>query len=69
MTAGKPKKKAVDLPTKYVRAADGRIVQMKVVDADSGSFAADFLAAFNANVKRVRSSRRAAGHADDAEKA
>lgn len=69
MRARKLKKTASDLPTKRVRAPDGTVVQMKVVRADSGSFATDFLTAFNANVKRVRSGKGKARRDQDAAEA
>lgn len=47
-----------DLPTKRVRAADGTVVQMKVVQADSATLAEDLLAAFRSNVRKVRAAQR-----------
>ncbi|WP_152616324.1 hypothetical protein [Sphingomonas sp. ERG5] len=47
-----------DLPTKRVRAPDGSVIQMKVVQADSATFAEDILAAFRSNVRRITSDRR-----------
>jgi hypothetical protein len=38
---------------------DGEIVKLRVVDADSPNFAADFQAAFAANVRRARRENRA----------
>jgi hypothetical protein len=46
-----------DLPNKIVRAPDGQIVRMKVVQADSESLGADLLAAFRSNVRRIRTER------------
>lgn len=39
--------------------ADGTAMRVRVVDADSPSFAADFGAAFRANVRRIRRDNRA----------
>ncbi len=47
-----------DLPTKIVRSADGTVVRMKVVQADSPTFSQDFLAAFRSNVRRIRADQR-----------
>lgn len=47
-----------DLPTKIVRSADGTIVRMKVVQSDSATLGEDLLAAFQSNVRRIRSRRR-----------
>ncbi|MES2058162.1 MAG: hypothetical protein V4564_19660 [Pseudomonadota bacterium] len=47
-----------DLPTKRVRAPDGSVIQMKVVQADSATFAEDILAAFRSNVRRITSDQR-----------
>lgn len=47
-----------DLPTKRVRAADGSLVTVKVVQSDSETLEADILAAFQSNVRRVRDARR-----------
>ena len=47
-----------NLPTKIVRAADGTVVRMKVVQADSPTFDHDMLAAFRSNVRRIRAERR-----------
>jgi hypothetical protein len=46
-----------DLPNKIVRAPDGQIVRMKVVQADSENLGADLLAAFRSNVRRIRTER------------
>lgn len=56
--ASKPEITPRDLPTKIVRAADGTIVRMKVVQADSKTFSQDFLAAFRSNVRRIRADQR-----------
>jgi hypothetical protein len=59
-----------DLPTKRVQAPDGRVIQMKVVQADSPTFADDILAAFRSNVRRVRTAQRKRERGDaDAAKA
>jgi hypothetical protein len=47
-----------DLPTKTVRAADGELVRLKVVKADSKTLPEDLLAAFRSNVRSIRESRR-----------
>lgn len=53
-----------DLPTKRVTAPDGTVIQMKVVKADSPTFAQDMLAAFQSNVRRVRAEQRKRARAD-----
>lgn len=58
MSVAKPKIRPSDLPTKRVRAPDGSIVRMKVVQADSETLAEDLLAAFRSNVRRITSERR-----------
>ncbi len=50
--------RASDLPTKRVRAADGTLVQMKVVQSDSPTLAHDLLAAFRSNVRRIKADQR-----------
>lgn len=57
-----------DLPTKSVRAPDGTLVRVKVVNAESETLADDLLAAFQSNVRRLRSERRKT-HAPDAAQA
>lgn len=47
-----------DLQTKRIRAPDGSMVSVKVVQSDSDTLEADFLAAFRSNVRRVRDARR-----------
>ena len=47
-----------DLPTKRVVAPDGSVIQMKVVQANSPTFAEDLLAAFRSNVRRIRAEQR-----------
>lgn len=47
-----------DLPSKRVRAPDGRLVTVKVVNSDSPTLGLDLLAAFQSNVKRVRTKQR-----------
>jgi hypothetical protein len=47
-----------DLPTKRVRAPDGEVVQMKVVQSDSETLAEDLLAAFRSNVRRIKADQR-----------
>jgi len=56
------KVRASDLPTKRVRAPDGRMIAVKVVKSDSDTLEADFLAAFRSNVRRVREARRERVH-------
>lgn len=53
-----PSVRASDLPTKVVRAADGTAVRMKVVQANSPTLDFDLLAAFRANVRRVKDEQR-----------
>ena len=53
-----------DLASKRLRAPDGRMVTVKVVQSNSDTLEADFLAAFRSNVSRVRRERRQRnGHA------
>lgn len=47
-----------DLPTKTVRAADGTTVRVKVVQANSPTLDLDLLAAFRANVRRIKADQR-----------
>lgn len=47
-----------DLPTKTVRAPDGSPYSMKVVQAESPTFAQDMLAAFRWNVTRIRADQK-----------
>lgn len=63
MSIAKPKVRPSDLPTKRVRAPDGSIVNMKVVQADSATLAEDLLAAFRSNVRRIKDERRRRGSA------
>lgn len=58
-----------DLPTKRVRAPDGSVIQMKVVQADSPTFAQDILAAFRSNVRRIKEEQRKRAHGEDATEA
>lgn len=53
-----PATRVGDLPTKTVRAADGTVVRMKVVQANSPTLDQDLLAAFRANVRRVKDEQR-----------
>lgn len=53
-----PVVRAGDLATKVVRAADGTSVRLKVVQADSPTLDLDLLAAFRANVRRVKDEQR-----------
>ena len=57
--ASRPRIRPSDLPTKSVRAEDGRILRLKVVQADSKTLPHDLLAAFRSNVRRIREERRA----------
>lgn len=59
-----PVVRASDLPTKIVRASDGTIVRMKVVKADSPTLPHDLLAAFRANVRRIKAEQRKRARAD-----
>ncbi|WP_156404760.1 hypothetical protein [Sphingomonas sp. Root241] len=47
-----------DLPTKRVRAPDGTVVQLKVVQSDSETLGEDLLAAFRSNVRRIKADQR-----------
>ena len=51
---GKPSK-----PKFRTAQKDGKQVRLRVIDADSPSFAADLQASFAANVRRARSENRA----------
>lgn len=53
-----PTVRASDLPTKTVRAADGSVVRVKVVQANSPTLDRDLLAAFRANVRRIKDEQR-----------
>ncbi len=55
-----------DLPTKIVRAADGTVVRMKVVQSDSKTLELDLLAAFRSNVRRIRAEQRKRARVEDA---
>ena len=63
MTKPKPVRPS-DLPTKRVRASDGTIIQMKVVQADRTTFAQDMLAAFRSNVRRIKTEQRKRARAE-----
>lgn len=54
LDVGKPGK-----PKFRTAKKDGKRVRLRVIDADSPSFAADFQASFAANVRRARSENRA----------
>lgn len=58
-----------DLPTKRVRAPDGTIIQMKVVQSDSPTLGDDILAAFRSNVRRIRDERRSRARVENAAEA
>ncbi|WCM28679.1 hypothetical protein NDN01_07145 [Sphingomonas sp. QA11] len=58
MTKVMPKIRASDLQTKRIRSPDGQIIAVKVVQSDSDTLEADFLAAFRSNVRRIRDERR-----------
>lgn len=47
-----------DLPTKKVRAPDGSVYPMKVVQSDSPTLQYDLLAAFRWNVSRIRADQK-----------
>jgi hypothetical protein len=51
-----------DLPNKSVRAPDGKVVRLKVVQADSKTLEYDLLAAFRSNVRGIRESRKRKAH-------
>lgn len=69
MASKATKTRPSDLPTKRVRAADGSIVQMKVVQADSPTFAHDLLAAFRSNVRRIKDEQRKRANVEESAKA
>ena len=54
VNAGKARK-----PKYRTASREGRSVRLRVVDADSPSFAADFQESFKANVRRAREENRA----------
>lgn len=54
LDAGKPAK-----PVFRTARAEGKRMRIRVIDANSPSFAADFLAGFQANVRRAREENRA----------
>ena len=58
MATRAPNVRASDLPTKRIRAADGTVVRMKVVQSDSDTLANDLLAAFRSNVRRIKQAQR-----------
>jgi hypothetical protein len=58
-----------DLPTKRVRAPDGSVIQMKVVQADSPTFGQDILAAFRSNVRRIKDEQRKRANGENAPEA
>ncbi len=58
MTEKLKKVRPSDLPTKRVKSPDGQWVTIKVVKSNSDNLEADFLAAFQSNVRRVRDERR-----------
>ena len=61
----KPKQvRPSDLPTKRVQAPDGSVIQMKVVQANSATFAQDMLAAFRSNVRRIKTEQRKRARAE-----
>jgi hypothetical protein len=53
-----PATRVGDLPTETVRAADGTVIRMKLVQASSPTLDQDLLAAFRANVRRVKEGQR-----------
>jgi hypothetical protein len=54
LPSGKPSK-----PKYRTARMNGDVVRVRVVDADSPTFGADFEAAFRANVRRARQDNRA----------
>lgn len=68
MTRG-PKVRPSDLPSKTVHAPDGTTLRVKVVQSESKTLGQDLLAAFRANVRGIRESRRRQSHASDAAQA
>ena len=60
--SNRPKKvRPSDLPTKRLRAPDGRLLSVKVVKADSDNLEGELLAAFQSNVRRLKDERRKRG--------
>lgn len=53
-----------DLANKRVTAPDGTVIRMKVVQANSDTFAQDMLAAFRSNVRRIRTDQRKRARAE-----
>lgn len=62
MASAPPKIRPSDLPTKRVRAPDGSIYPMKVVQSDSPTLEYDILAAFRWNVRRIKSDQRSSAN-------
>lgn len=58
MASKAPKIRPSDLPTKKMRAPDGTLYSMKVVQSDSLTFGLDLQAAFRWNVSRIRAEQR-----------
>ncbi|RYE58299.1 MAG: hypothetical protein EOP18_01400 [Rhizobiaceae bacterium] len=54
LSSEKPRK-----PKYRTARSEGSVVRVRVVDADSPTFGADFEAAFRANVRRARQDNRA----------
>lgn len=65
MTGKKTSVRPSDLQTKRVRASDGSVIQMKVVQSDSPTLALDLLAAFRSNVRRIKDDQRKHTHANE----
>ena len=58
MASKAPKVRPSDLPTKIVHGPNGKSVRVKVIQAESPTLPYDLLAAFQANVRRIREDQR-----------
>ncbi len=54
MSSAVPRVRPSDLPTKRVRAPDGSVIQLKVVQSGSPRLMQDLMAAAQSNIRRVR---------------
>jgi hypothetical protein len=70
MASKAPKVRPSDLPTKTVYGRDGQTVRVKVIQSESPTLPYDLLAAFQSNVRRIRTEqRKRARAANDAKEA
>jgi hypothetical protein len=65
MATKAPKISPSDLPTKKMRAPDGTLYSMKVVQSDSATLGLDLQAAFRWNVSRIRAEQRKRARAEN----